>query len=126
MLRRMRAASLPAPLATAIVLFGTSLILCGFGLDKGELACEQAAVALQACCPDLDVTQMDCTQVGGCSRSRESTAVTVEESDCIRKSSCEDIRERRVCERLTSRVVEAGEAGGPTIGDLYEADPLCD
>lgn len=122
----MRTAWLPAPLVTLIALAGLSLVLLGFGLDKGELACEQAAIALQVCCPDLDVGRLDCTQVGGCSRRRESTAVTEEESTCIREASCEDILERRVCERLVSRVVEAGEAGGPTIGDLYEADPLCE
>jgi hypothetical protein len=122
----MRITSLPVRPSTVAVLAGVSLVSLGFGLDKGELACEQAAVQLQACCPDLDVTRMDCTQVGGCSRTRESTAVTLEESACIQESTCEDIRARRVCERLVTRVVEAGEAGGPNIGELYEADPLCE
>ncbi len=118
--------ALPSPVSVVAVLSTLSLVLLGFGLDKGELACEQAAAHLLACCPDLDVTRMDCTQEGGCSRSGESTAVTLEESECLRGASCESIRERKVCERLDARVDEAGEAGGPSIGDLYQADPLCE
>ncbi len=108
------------------LLFVASVILLGFGLDKGELACERAAVHLQECCPDLDISRMDCTQDGGCDRKQESTAVAEEESECIRASSCDDIVARRVCERLTARVVEAGEAGGPNTTELYQVDWLCD
>jgi hypothetical protein len=102
------------------------LVLLGFGLDKGELACEQAAVHLQECCPDFDVTRMDCTQEGGCTRTRESSAVAFEESECIRASSCEDIAARKVCERLDARVIEAAEGGGPDVNELYRMDWLCD
>jgi hypothetical protein len=122
----MRLASVPTPILALAVLAGVSLLLLGFGLDKGELACEQAAVHLQDCCPDFDITTMDCTQEGGCSRRRESTAVALEESECIQAAPCEDIVARRVCERLDARVIEAAEGGGPDIGELYRADWLCD
>ena len=122
----MRLASIPVPLRALAVLTAVSLTLLGFGLDKGELACEQAAVHLQECCPDFDITTMDCTQEGGCTRRREATAVAEEESECIRAASCDDIVARRVCERLDARVVEAAEGGGPDIGELYRADWLCD
>ena len=75
---------------------------------------------------DFDVTRMDCTQEGGCTRSRESSAVAFEESECIRASSCDDIVARKVCERLDARVIEAAEGGGPNVNELYQMDWLCD
>lgn len=117
----------PAPKRITLgLLAGACLVLVGFGLDKGELACEQAAVHLSECCPDFDITRMDCTQEGGCTRTRESSAVALEESECIRAASCDDIKARRVCERLDVRVIEAAEGGGPDTSELYEVDWLCD
>ncbi len=118
----------PADVGVGVAAAGllVACLLLGFGLDAGELACEQAAAHLIECCPELDPTRMDCSQAGGCSRSEQATTVAEEESDCIRDSSCEDILARRVCERLDARIIAAGEAGGPSAVQLYEADWLCD
>ncbi|MFO0548347.1 MAG: hypothetical protein U0271_08175 [Polyangiaceae bacterium] len=102
------------------------LVLCGFDLDKGELKCEQAASKLAECCPDLDLGRLSCIQQGGCDRGPEGTLVSMEESDCIRASDCEDLASRDVCERIRARIESLEDPDGPTIQELYGEDPLCD
>lgn len=110
----------------AAILTPFALFTLGFDLDRGELKCEQAAIALAECCPDLVFTRESCVQEGGCERDEEGTIVTMEESDCIREASCEDIVARNVCERLSARMGAARDPEGPGLGNLVEGDPLCE
>ncbi len=104
------------------LLFGS----LGFDLDRGELKCEQAAVHLSECCPDVVLVRSSCIQEGGCGRSEESTIVTMEESDCIRSSSCDELAEQGLCERLQARIDLLEDPDGPSIQTLYQEDSLCD
>lgn len=115
--------SLSALVAAAVVLLFFSL---GFDLDRGELKCEQAAVHLAECCPEVAFTRESCIQEGGCSREGESTLVTAEESDCLRAESCDELVARRVCDRLNVRQNEWERVDGPSIQALYEEDWLCE
>ncbi|MBK6516743.1 MAG: hypothetical protein IPG04_22190 [Polyangiaceae bacterium] len=98
----------------------------GFDLDRGELACERAAVHLQGCCPALVLPRWGCIQEGGCERETDGTVVALDESDCLREASCDELAARDVCERLAARVRAVQEIDGPTIQALYEEDWLCD
>jgi hypothetical protein len=104
-----------------------ALVTLGFGLDRGELKCEQGAAYLAECCPELDIGRMNCGQEGGCDREAEGTILAEEESECIRESPCGDIRARDVCGRLEVRIARTHDAEEmPTMQELYEEDWLCD
>jgi len=115
--------SLSALVATAVVLLFFSL---GFDLDRGELKCEQAAVHLAECCPEVVFDRASCIQEGGCERDGDSMLVASDESDCLRAESCDELLARNVCERLRTRKVEWERTDGPSIQKLYEEDWLCD
>lgn len=114
-----------AALAVAL-LAPLALVSLGFDLDRGELKCEQAAIALAECCPDLVFGRESCVQEGGCERDEEGTILTMEESDCLREDACEEIVARNVCERLRLRMGAARDPEGPGLGNLVEGDPLCE
>jgi hypothetical protein len=98
----------------------------GFDLDRGELKCEQAAVHLAECCPDVFFRQDSCIQEGGCARTEDATLVASDESDCLRAESCDEVTARGVCERLATRIQRWEAIDGPPIQALYEEDWLCD
>lgn len=98
----------------------------GFDLDRGELACERAALHLLDCCPELSLPRWGCIQQGGCDREADGTVVAREESDCLREASCDDLDARGVCTRLEARIEAVQEVDGPSIQALYEEDWLCD
>lgn len=112
--------------ATASCLAIAAALTLGFDLDRGELACEQVAVHLLDCCPDLVLPRWSCIQEGGCERAGEATIVAEEESECLRAMECSDIGEREVCERLEQRILAVEAVDGPSIRALYEEDWLCD
>ena len=109
----------------AIPLAPLVFFLFGFDLDRGELRCEQAASHLEECCPDLEMSRLSCIQKGGCNRPTEGTHLTMEESDCIRDASCDDIQASMICERIQDRADSIVD-DGPTLADIRAKDPLCD
>lgn len=112
------------PIAAALTFL--SPLLVGFGLDEGELKCEQAAVTLGRCCPNTPLDPRSCRQVNGCQRKTENTLVTMAESQCLQASSCEVLERADVCGRLSRRIELAGEGGSaPTLVELHAEDSLC-
>ncbi|MBI4699570.1 MAG: hypothetical protein HY744_00140 [Deltaproteobacteria bacterium] len=71
----------------------------GSGLREDELECEQAAAHLLRCCPTLHPGALACQYETGCGPTVETT-FSVPESQCIQSLSCEQIDERRLCERV--------------------------
>jgi hypothetical protein len=97
----------------------------GFDLDRGELLCEQTAAHLLECCPELQFDRTSCIQPGGCDRVDEETLVSSDESDCIQDLGCVEIAERDICGRIEERIALLDTPKGPTIQELYRADPVC-
>jgi hypothetical protein len=110
-----------------VVVFLAAPFVVGFGLDEGELKCEQAAVALEECCPQALFAPDSCRQVSGCQTKTEGTLVTMAESQCLKDASCESIQAKDVCNRLAKRLELSGMGGGgPSIEELHAEDSLCD
>lgn len=83
-------------------------------LDMTVLSCEEALGKLEECCPGFDpetITCMDQTfDVTGCGvhqQGRRLPAYTRKESECIRETSCDELR-KSVCKRAAA----ATERGG--------------
>jgi hypothetical protein len=121
---RPRRARRPYALAGLLVIAGPLLV--GFDLDRGELACEQAAAHLSTCCPDLVFPRWSCVQEGGCTRETDGTLIAEEESECLREESCDAIVGRQICERVEARARAVEDIDGPSIQSLYEQDWLCE
>lgn len=103
-----------------------ALLLLGFGLDRGELGCEQATAHLAECCPGFPVERVGCIQEGGCEREAEGTLLTLAESECLTAFSCEEIRAGQRCERLLERLDALEDLEGPSLAELHAGDPLCE
>lgn len=84
---------------------------------EDEFLCEEAAIHLEECCPDLEVGELDCTFSMGCG-STTYPGLTPEESDCIRERPCDALREQGVCEKVQAR-------RGPIEEDDLPTDAVC-
>ncbi|NUP10984.1 MAG: hypothetical protein HOW73_33475 [Polyangiaceae bacterium] len=111
------------PLSFVLAIASGSL---GFDLDRGELACEQAAQHLMDCCPELQLPRWTCIQEGGCTRELDGTLIAEGESDCLRSMECAEIAAAEVCERLAARIEAEADPQGPPLYQLYQEDWLCD
>ena len=69
-------------------------------LDEVVLSCEEAAAALAACCPGFDPRTVRCIDhryrttsycTGNVSEGHERPELALDESTCIRRSSCSDL-----------------------------------
>ncbi len=114
------------PALSALMLGPLALLLLGFGLDRGELGCEQATAHLAECCPGFPVERVGCIQEGGCEREAEGTLLTLAESECLIATSCEEIRADQRCERLLERLDALEDLEGPSLAQLHAGDPLCE
>lgn len=80
------------------------------GFTEGEFECEQAAAHLQGCCPDLDVTAINCNEQSGCGEVRPAL-FSKEASKCIQNTTCADAR--AICDLLSE--LDRAEETGPTL-----------
>jgi hypothetical protein len=73
---------------------------CG-GVGEDELACEEAVVQLQDCCPGFTGSRVHCTfENGGCDRAAsQEPDISISQSACIRKETCSELRASGVCAR---------------------------
>jgi hypothetical protein len=78
------------------------------GFRESELACEEAFAHLEDCCPPDALENVDCAwRDQGCGES-VSPNLSVEESRCIRETSCEVLYKRGVCDNLRTRLPQSG------------------
>lgn len=69
-----------------------ALYACGT-MREDEQYCEEAVSRLVGCCPGFDLTQISCQYSEGCTGSNDQfPALTIEESECIRDRSCDQLR----------------------------------
>lgn len=98
-----RARRLPsAALVVAIlaVVYGA----CGSKLRSDEFLCEEAYVHLQQCCPGFQTDGNYCTYDPGCG-TQQFPALDDQESECIRRLSCDQLVSSGVCGRAQERHV---------------------
>jgi uncharacterized membrane protein len=91
--RRMRSALW---VATAFAV----LLACGDELSEGELDCEEAVAYLEGCCPGFSSASMSCVYGSGPGCSGTSPDISIPESQCIRATSCSELVESGVCQRV--------------------------
>ena len=65
-------------------------------IRKDEFLCEEAHARLVECCPGFATGEGYCTYSEGCG-GNQFTALSPEESHCIRNATCEKIREKGIC-----------------------------
>jgi hypothetical protein len=65
------------------------------GISSDELACEQATVQIQTCCPELSDVSYSCVR-SGCGGSMVPELDEARAS-CLRGKSCEELRALGVC-----------------------------
>jgi hypothetical protein len=96
---------------TVLARFGRLLLALGFcailpalvgAVSEQDFLCEEAAQRLKDCCPDADFRDDFCQ--AGCG---SEIALSVDESECIRKSSCDRLRDQQICERVLARNSDA-------------------
>lgn len=109
-----------------VALAPLSLVLFGFGLDRGELDCEKAVAHLVTCCPDLPADRVGCIQEGGCEREQDGTLMSEAESECLASASCAEVEAKGLCQALLQRNADLLDPEGPTLAELQEGDPLCE
>jgi len=95
-----------ATIATCVVVL---VSLCCGGLNKEELACEEAVAHLEECCPGFQSSRVRCIDEDrGCVSQRPD--ITVEMSRCIRSEECGALVTYGICARAKS-YREPGYAG---------------
>jgi hypothetical protein len=100
-------------------------------LREDVLTCEDALARLAGCCPGFDATKVEChyhrhESDGGCGYTptydNEDPAFTLDESRCIRDTSCDMLVRGHVCERAQSAAARIERGGGEPIGGYgYDA-----
>lgn len=70
------------------------------GMREDELECEEAVVQLQNCCPGFTGSHVYCTYEPGCDHlAAHDPDLSVAQSTCIRKETCDELRASGVCAR---------------------------
>jgi hypothetical protein len=92
-----------------------ALMIAG-GLRQDELDCEEAVAYLQGCCPDFGGATIQCVANTGCLTS-VSPALSIQESQCIRSESCDQVVQSGLCERVKN-------LPSPTVDDLNDASDI--
>jgi hypothetical protein len=93
-----------------IALSIASLFVFGFSdLTPESVECEHAAVALEACCPELVLPRDLCSIAVGCTSSEP--LLLEDESVCIQDAPCDSLTElgasgRSVCDRMRDAIDE--------------------
>ena len=102
------------PLAGAAGLSIAAMVLLGMsGLREDEIECEHAMAHLGACCPDFAVEADVCDYDDGCGTT-SLTVLSIDQSECIQDTSCEEIEELDLCARVAALVQ-------PRINDEQDA-----
>ncbi|NUO53159.1 MAG: hypothetical protein HOV80_30285 [Polyangiaceae bacterium] len=103
-------------------------LVTGAGIRADDLACEHAAIVLDECCPLLTTSQLDCDyDSGGCGGEPEPALLTERESNCIRQTSCEELVDDGVCERVLARADARADAkaAGEAFDVSEEEESVC-
>lgn len=98
-----------------IVLSLTALFMCG-AVRQDEFLCEEAHARLVECCPGFHTEPGYCTYSDGCGDTTYP-ALTSDESECVRRASCEALRSGGLCTKLAERKPFTDDSGvqGPRV-----------
>lgn len=91
----------PLPALLTLVAGATvALATCGASLRRDEFLCEEAHAKLKECCPSFTTHDLDyCIYEVGCGTPGKLPALTDEESNCVRRSTCDRLKLDGVCAR---------------------------
>ena len=74
---------------------------------------------LDDCCPDLDITEINCSfSSQGCEGPTIHPAISIEAAHCLKDKSCQYLREEGLCERVQARTQNSTGGGPPSIQAL--------
>jgi hypothetical protein len=74
----------------SLVAFGAIVALASGSIDPAEFECEEAVAHIEGCCN----TQVNITCGGTC----QETQLSLHDSQCLRKASCDSLIEAGACE----------------------------
>jgi hypothetical protein len=80
-------------------LVGLALSLSCGDIAEDELACEQGAARLEACCPQINPVRINCRNQPGCNGNL-APVLNERASTCLTEASCADLGERGICDGL--------------------------
>jgi hypothetical protein len=88
-----------------------ALLLLGH-IRRDEVRCEEAAVHLDACCPDFVPRDLDCDWVvrGGCESEFDPTLISLMQSECILELDCATLVDEGICEAITTAAAQQGSS----------------
>jgi hypothetical protein len=85
------------------------------GITGDEFHCEAAMAHLAECCPNFPLHQMTCESVpDGCGYSL-SSQIDVEEADCLRQRSCDDIVADGLCDVVPTLPVTTDDSSRQAV-----------
>jgi hypothetical protein len=118
------AAPVPTTLRThlrAACLAALAFVLLG-SIREDEFQCEEAAIHLDDCCPELATQSIDCWyDPGGCGADPKPTMLSVRQSKCIRSLDCAALVDHGVC-RDVEAMLATSSATNPTQGGIRACD----
>lgn len=82
-------------------------------LDATVLSCEEAAAALDECCPDFNPQWVSCVEATTACGAHHTPELSLQQSRCIREASCEDLRRSHACENIGLRRSRVDEGPVP-------------
>lgn len=88
-------------LSSLFVLAALGVALSCGEIRADELLCEEAVVRLVDCCPGFDARRVNCVYVSGCSGTTRPN-FSEGTSECIRGRSCDALRDRGTCARVSA------------------------
>jgi hypothetical protein len=81
-----------------LALLALATLTGGFGIDRDELACEQAVAHLADCCPGFDANRWSCVSYSGGCGNGSTPDISVEAGECIAHASCDDLVRSGSCD----------------------------
>jgi hypothetical protein len=84
------------PIAFAAVV--AVVLSCG-SIREDEMLCEEGVSRLDECCPEIDPRRLNCIHQDGCGTELHPI-LDISAANCLRERSCDDLRNRGICEGL--------------------------
>jgi len=98
----------------ATVALASAVFTCGEGIREDVLSCEEAVARLAKCCPGFDAGKVYC-RYSGCGSEVWYPALDLDESHCVRDSSCEMLRTNDVCGRAQRAHAHVNQPSGGEV-----------
>src|SRR4051812_48491925 len=88
-------------LAFWVAALALSLALGSNGIREDELECEEAIAHLVECCPRFAAASVKCEYDDSEGCKTTYTALSIAESRCIERRSCDDVRSSGLCTKVS-------------------------